>query len=145
MRWLSAAHPSRGLRFTAYAVTILDDQLQPVPAAQTDFPTQASLVAALRAWGFRTNPNNQECAGYDELAVAIETLQPLRSTWDEETDLILRPADTPYEVTFRDCGTAAGSNGPSSKPLSPCPSRWGSSGSTIGRLGQCSSTAARPI
>ena len=83
----------RPLRFTAYALTVLTPQepprprppaargrperprsrrapqkiapehLRPLPAAETPFPTQASVVAALGAWGFRTNPHNRECAG----------------------------------------------------------------------------------
>ena len=77
---------SRGLRYTAYALTVLDGQQRPVPAAETSFPTQVSVVAALKAWGFRTNPNNRECADYAALSAAIDELQPLRATWDEETD-----------------------------------------------------------
>jgi DNA ligase (NAD+) len=87
---------SRPLRFTAYALSVLREDvveatgsevdLLPVPAADTPFPTQASAIAALRAWGFRTNPYNRECADFAALAETIDTLQPLRSTWDEETD-----------------------------------------------------------
>jgi DNA ligase (NAD+) len=77
---------SRGLRYTAYAVTVLDDQQRAVAAEKTAFPTQASIIAALQAWGFRTNPHNRECADFAALEAAIEELQPLRATWEEETD-----------------------------------------------------------
>src|SRR5687767_398717 len=77
---------SRGLRYTAYALTVLDENSRAVPAEQTDFPTQASVVEALSAWGFRTNPNNREAADFAALEAAIQELQPLRATWDEETD-----------------------------------------------------------
>ncbi len=90
---------SRPLRFTAYSVNVLapppagsgasesgEEGLVPVPAAEGPFPTQASVVAALRAWGFRTNPANRECADFAAVMAAIEALQPLRPTWDEETD-----------------------------------------------------------
>jgi len=77
---------SRGLRYTAYALTLLDDQRQPIPAIETSFATQASVVAALKAWGFRTNSNNRECVDYSALTAAIDELQPMRATWDEETD-----------------------------------------------------------
>ncbi|HEX2185244.1 MAG TPA: NAD-dependent DNA ligase LigA, partial [Chloroflexota bacterium] len=114
---------SRALRFTAYALSVLDvrrdtaspvpepataevapdpqapvleppsedvaalvERQRPLPAVETAFPTQASVVAALRAWGFRTNPFNRECADAAAVSAAVEELQPLRPTWDEETD-----------------------------------------------------------
>jgi DNA ligase (NAD+) len=102
---------SRGLRFTAYALNLLRPEpaplpegeggrspgegsatpagvprLVPIPAADTPFPTQEAVVAALGAWGFRTNPHNRVCADLAALTAAIEALQPLRATWDEETD-----------------------------------------------------------
>ncbi|MGH2355583.1 MAG: NAD-dependent DNA ligase LigA [Chloroflexota bacterium] len=64
----------------------LVSRLIPVPAAETAFPTQASVMAALRAWGFRTSVHNCECADLAAVTEAIEALQPLRPTWDEETD-----------------------------------------------------------
>ena len=92
----------RPLRFTAYALTVLapppadgaaapaDDPapeaLVPLPAAETGIPTQAALIDSLRAWGFRTSAHNRECAGLAAVTDVIETLQPLRSTWEEETD-----------------------------------------------------------
>lgn len=107
---------SRPLRFTAYSINVLapsrqgdappspdapvDEQrpgtaaaredllgrLVPLPAAQTPFPTQRAVVDALRAWGFRTHPANRECVDFAEVTSAIETLQPLRLTWEDETD-----------------------------------------------------------
>ena len=77
---------SRGLRYTAYAVTLLDENNRAIPAERTDFPTQDALVKALTAWGFRTNPNNREAKDFATLEAAIQELQPLRATWDEETD-----------------------------------------------------------
>ncbi|HET7768079.1 MAG TPA: NAD-dependent DNA ligase LigA [Chloroflexota bacterium] len=85
---------SRGLRYTAYALTVLDENSRAVPAEKTDFPTQASVVQALSGWGFRTNPNNREAADFAALEAAIQELQPLRATWDEETDgLVVKTND----------------------------------------------------
>jgi DNA ligase (NAD+) len=111
---------SRPLRFTAYACTVLAlpdaqgplqravpsgeptpgaldeliERLVPVPAEATEFPTQASVIAALRAWGFRTHACNRECADLAAVLAAIDELQPLRSTWDEETDgLVIKVND----------------------------------------------------
>jgi len=99
---ITAARP---LRFTAYGLTVLaaredgplpssgDGSLEalipalvPVPAAATPFATQEQAIAALRAWGFRTNPHNRACADLDAVLAAIEEIQPERTTWDEETD-----------------------------------------------------------
>jgi len=90
---------SRGLRYTAYALTVLDDTQRAVPAEKTPFLTQASVVDALGAWGFRTNPHNRECTDFAALEAAIAELQPLRATWDEETDgLVVKVNDLPlYE------------------------------------------------
>ena len=90
---------SRGLRYTAYALTVLDENNRAVPAEKTSFATQASVVQALSAWGFRTNPNNREVADFAALETAIAELQPLRATWDEETDgLVVKVNDLPlYE------------------------------------------------
>ncbi len=77
---------SRGLRFTAYALSVLNDDRRPVSAAHTTLPTQESVVTALGVWGFRTNPHNRICADFADLTAAIDQLQPLRATWDEETD-----------------------------------------------------------
>ena len=69
-------------------------RLIPVPAEATDLPTQTHVIAALKAWGFRTSPHNRECADLAAVAAAIEELQPLRSTWDEETDgLVVKAND----------------------------------------------------
>jgi DNA ligase (NAD+) len=102
---------SRALRFTAYALSLLAHSpdappdpdsgvdslvasLTRVPATATEFPTQASVIAALRAWGFRTSAHNRECADFAAVTAAIDDLQPRRATWDEETDgLVIKAND----------------------------------------------------
>jgi DNA ligase (NAD+) len=44
------------------------------------------VIETLRAWGFRTNPHNRACVDFEAVTREIEALQPLRATWDEETD-----------------------------------------------------------
>jgi len=96
---------ARPLRFTAYAATLLAERgpldsgaivtqtvddlvgnLMPVPAQSTELGDQERLIAALGSWGFRTNPHNVACATFEDVLETIERLQPLRATWDDETD-----------------------------------------------------------
>ncbi|MDQ3700207.1 MAG: NAD-dependent DNA ligase LigA [Chloroflexota bacterium] len=79
---------------TATALEDLLGRLAPLPAAETLFPTQGAVIDALRAWGFRTHPANRECVDFAEVTAAVEALQPLRLTWEDETDgLVLKVND----------------------------------------------------